>query len=65
LIEASYYRADICRKADGLDGTGGTAKAALEAIDGIIDSITKTAGIFFTLHCFFEEKWLKKQLNIN
>jgi hypothetical protein len=26
---------------------GGTAKAALDAIDGIIDSITKTAGIFY------------------
>ena len=39
---------------------GGTAKAALDAIDGIIDSITKTAGIF-TLHCFLEKKWLKKK----
>lgn len=51
-MEASYHGADICRKADGLDGTGGTAKAALEAIDGIIDSITKTAGIFYAAMLF-------------
>jgi hypothetical protein len=52
LIEALYYRANICKKANGFDGIRGIAKVALKAINGIIDSITKTVGIFYAVLLF-------------
>lgn len=40
------------RHVDGGDGAGGTAEAALDAVNGTIDSMTKTA-VFFSLRTGF------------
>ena len=48
LVEPSYHGSEIRRQADSRDGAGGTAKGLLDAVNGTVDSMTKTA-VFFSL----------------
>ena len=48
LIELLYYVSETRRYIDGRDRAGGKAEAALDAVNGTIDGITKTA-VFFLL----------------
>jgi len=48
LMELSYYGSEIRRHADSRGGAGGTAVTLLHAMNGTIDSMTKTA-VFFSL----------------
>ena len=52
LIKPSYHSPEIRRHVDSRDGAGGTAEAALDAVNGTIDSMTKTA-VSFSLHTSF------------
>jgi hypothetical protein len=47
-MELSYYGSEIRRHADSRGGAGGTAVTLLHAMNGTIDSMTKTA-VFFSL----------------
>ena len=42
-MELSYYGSEIRRHAGSRDGVGGTAVTLLYAMNGTIDSMTKTA----------------------
>ena len=48
MIEAVYYGPEICGEAASRDRVGATAEAELDAINGMIDSMTKTV-VFLSL----------------
>jgi hypothetical protein len=47
-MELSYYSPEIRKQTNSRNRAGGKAEAALDVIDGTIDSMTKTA-VFFSL----------------